>query len=161
MFFLFLITYFLEKRIKWFYQNPISPVLSFLNGQHAGGSEYLKPGRFLPTGPSCQYGNAYRHSPTSCLFLVQHFLSLMWRFESMLSFLIFLLDLILEIGSRGNWAKQQIKKKNKFDVRPVSQWMARGKAKVTILCSGFCTVMMQVIIFAWRVVSEPQANHYK
>ena len=82
-------------------------------------------------------------------------------FWSMLSFLIFLLDLILEMGSRGNWAKQQIKKKIKLDVRPVSQQMAGRRAKVTIFCSGFRTVLMQVIIFAWQAVSEPQANHYK
>ena len=39
--------------------------------------------------------------------------------------------------------------------------MAGGRAKVTISRSGFRTVLMQVIIFAWEAVSEPQANHYK
>lgn len=89
------------------------------------------------------------------LFLVQHFPSLMWHWIHVI------LPDVSTWSDIGDWLKRKLSKTtDKTTTSSMSGLWVSGwhRSQVTISCSGFCTVMMQAAIFAWRVVSEPQAE---
>lgn len=105
-------------------------------------------------------GEAHAGSASTPPLLSSAFSSSLWCFESMLFFLLFLLHLTLQIGPRGNKAKQT-KSQAACQVSLstfLSQWLVPGKPEVMILCSGFCPSEMQTITSAWWVVGEPQVK---
>lgn len=88
--------------------------------------------KVTPPSSYLHYGNTHRRSWMPSLFLVQHFHS-STCFPSMVCFLLFLLNLIVEIGPRGNKTKQT---ENHVGCQAslsasLSQWLAPGKPEGT------------------------------